>query len=335
MEHLASTKPIKPSVTIQVTTGDGQPLQLQCCRLPTTGDLQLGYLHGVQMVFEKVTPDLKSKTQVLIRGDTKETKKKTKQTNEVNKVRADTSSNDVTYVEPMGGVTRKRATPGGKVEVPMEERLANLTVDLKSRGKTAVSHNLTKLLMQALHSKDQKLIQTVLQHNKPMVALQTVSALPADYVLQLLQQLADMSSRKTSQCAAVCTWLSAVLRCHSALILASANSQTGVDKLTHLLAVFTHRRSHLCQLLNLKGRLDLTMSQRQGQDSQVDQQPILEYNDTSSDESEMEVERAQSDSEHSWDANESDGDGHDGLSGADDGQSDGDDDANSDDGGGD
>lgn len=49
----------------------------------------------------------------------------------------------------------------------------------------------------------------------------------------------------------------------------------------------------------------------------------------------MEVERTQSDSEHSWNANESDGDGHDGLSGADDGQSDGDDDANSDDSGGD
>lgn len=36
----------------------------------------------------------------------------------------------------------------------MEARLANLALDIKGRGKSAVSQNLTKLLMQGLHSKD-------------------------------------------------------------------------------------------------------------------------------------------------------------------------------------
>lgn len=63
------------------------------------------------------TPDTKSKTQVLIRGNAKEKSKgKEKEMNEVNKVKVDTD-NDVTYVEPMGGVSRKRPTPGGKVSV--------------------------------------------------------------------------------------------------------------------------------------------------------------------------------------------------------------------------
>ncbi|XP_021183408.3 WD repeat-containing protein 43 [Helicoverpa armigera] len=294
----SSTKPIKPSVTIQVSSGEAKPLPLQCCRLPPTGDLLLGYWNGPVLTFEKVIPDLKSKTQILIKGDTKESKKKNKQTNEVNKVRSGHDAAQVTYVEPLGGVARKRATPGDKIEVPMEARLANLSLDMRSR-KSAVSHNLTKLLMQGLHSKDKSIILTVLQKDDPQIALRTVSGLPADYVPQLLEQLADMAAKKTSQCASVCTWTSALVRSHSALLLASLGSRAS-EHLTQLLAIFTHRRSHLCQLLNLKGRLDLTISQRSAADTMQDeQQPVLDYNDSSSDE-EPEAEAFQSDSDASW-----------------------------------
>ncbi|KAH9634856.1 hypothetical protein HF086_016135 [Spodoptera exigua] len=106
----SSTKPIKPSVTIQVTSADARPLPLQCCRLPPTGELLLGYWNGPVMTFERVKPDLKTKTQILIRGE-KEPKKKGKQ--DAKKVRENDTS-QVTYVEPLGGVARKRATPGDK-----------------------------------------------------------------------------------------------------------------------------------------------------------------------------------------------------------------------------
>ncbi|XP_050555697.1 WD repeat-containing protein 43 [Spodoptera frugiperda] len=291
----SSTKPIKPSVTIQVTSADARPLPLQCCRLPPKGDLLLGYWNGPVMTFERVIPDLKTKTQILIRGE-KEAKKKGKQDGKQGR---ENETSQVTYVEPLGGVARKRATPGDKVEVPMEARLANLALDVKGRSKSAVSQNLTKLLMQGLHSKDKGIILTVLQKDDPAVALRTVSNLPADYVPQLLEQLADMATRKTSQCASVCTWLSAVVRCHSALLLATMGSRAS-DHLTQLLAIFTNRRSHLCQLLNLKGRLDLTISQRSASDiAQDEQEPVLNYNDSSSDE-EMEAEPYQSDSDASW-----------------------------------
>ncbi|KAI5633429.1 dip2/Utp12 family domain-containing protein [Phthorimaea operculella] len=300
-----STVAIQVTVTIQVSTADAAPLALQCCRLQ--GQLLVGYSQGTATVFETIIPDLKSKTQVLIRGDGKEGKKQkqTKKQNETNKVRGETSSNDVTYVEPMGGVTRKRATPGATVEVPMEERLANLTVDLKKRGAAAVSQNMTKLLMQGLHSKDENLIRSVVQQNKPQVAFHTVAALPAGCVPLLLQHLADMATRRTTHCASVCTWVGAVLRCHSALLLATLSNSSN-NHLAHLLAIFTHRRSHLCQLLNLKGRLELTMSQRQDKDDTVQRQAVLEYNDSSSEE-EMEVERVQSDDEQSWNDSDSEG----------------------------
>ncbi|CAB3247231.1 unnamed protein product [Arctia plantaginis] len=288
----SSTKPIKPSVTIQITSDDARPLPLQCCRLTAT-DLLIGYTDPPVLLFERVTPVLTSKTQIIIR----ETKKKQKQTDNVNKTRSD-ESKLVTYVEPMGGVVRKRATPGDKVEVPMEARLANLALDVKSRGKSAVSQNLTKLLMQGLHSKDKNIILTVLQNDDPAVAKRTVSNLPADYVPLLLEQLADMATRKTSQCSAVSTWLSAVVRNHSALLLATMGTRAS-DHLTHLLAMFTHRRSHLCQLLNLKGRLHLTISQRSTDTLQAEQDPVLAYKDTSSDE-EMEAEAYASESEASW-----------------------------------
>ncbi|XP_034837671.1 WD repeat-containing protein 43 [Maniola hyperantus] len=294
-----STKPIKPTLTIQVTTEDAQPLPLQCCRLPTSGDLLLGYTNGPALVFEKIVPDLKTKTQVLIRGIAKPKGPKS------NKKQTDlsTAEKDVTYVEPMGGVSRKRAMPGGKVEVSMEARLENLTVDISSRSRSAVSHNLTKLLIQGLHSHDRKLILLVLQKDDPAVASSTVSHLPPDYIPALIEQLVEMAHRRTSQCASVCTWLTAILRVHSALLLATVHSATN-DRLSQMLAIFTHRRSHLCQLLNLKGRLDLTMAQRNAASANVDQQPVLDYNDSSSDseaEAEPEVGVGQSSgSEHSW-----------------------------------
>jgi hypothetical protein len=60
------------------------------------------------------TPDLSSKTQVLIRGDAK--KKKGKQSNEVNKVRTEKDAG-VTYVEPVASLSRKRSSPGAQVSV--------------------------------------------------------------------------------------------------------------------------------------------------------------------------------------------------------------------------
>ncbi|KPJ02027.1 WD repeat-containing protein 43 [Papilio xuthus] len=306
-EHMlngASTKPIKPSVTVQVTTGDATPLPLQCCCLTNTGDLLLGYTNTTIWTFERLTPDLSTKTQVLIRGDTKD-KKKQKHTNEVNKVRADSKKDDVKYVEPMGGVTRKRTTPGGQVEVSMEARLANLALDVKSRGKSAVNQNLTKLLMQGLHSKDKNIILTVLQRDEAGVAWRTAAHLPADYVPLLLDQLADMATRRTSQCAAVCTWLGATLRAHAALLLA-----TTPPRLTQLLAILTHRRSHLCQLLNLKGRLELATTQRSAEEEDIDQEPVLRYDDSSSGE-EMEAQYQSDDSAPSWE----EGEGEDGEAG--------------------
>ncbi|XP_045540700.1 WD repeat-containing protein 43 [Papilio machaon] len=293
----ASTKPIKPSVTVQVTTADATPLPLQCCCLTNTGDILIGYTNATIWTFERLIPDLSTKTQVLIRGDTKD-KKTHKQTNAVNKLSSDSKRDEVTYVEPMGGVTRKRTTPGGQVEVSMEARLANLALDVKSRGKSAVNQNLTKLLMQGLHSKDKNIILTVLQKDEPGVSWRTVSHLPADYVPLLLDQLADMATRRTSQCSAVCTWLGATLRAHAALLLATAP-----PRLTQLLAILTHRRSHLCQLLNLKGRLELATSQRSFEEEDIDQEPVLQYDDSSSGE-EMETQYQSDDSAPSWEEGE-------------------------------
>ncbi|KAG6438678.1 hypothetical protein O3G_MSEX000142 [Manduca sexta] len=112
-----------------------------------------------------------------------------------------------------------------------------------------------------------------------------------------------MAGKKTSQCASVCTWCGALVRRHAALLLAALGAAPD-HHLAQLLAIFTHRRSHLCQLLNLKGRVELTVSQRNAAHAPQDQQDaVLDYKDTSSDE-EMEVEQYQSDSAHSW--NESD-----------------------------
>ncbi|XP_052747947.1 WD repeat-containing protein 43 [Galleria mellonella] len=299
----SSVKPIKPSVTIQVTSSGATPFPLQCCHLRSQ-DVLVGYTSGPVTLFENVTPDLKSKTQILIRAEqseqTSKVDKRKNETNEVNKVRTG-DTKDVTYVEPMGGVSRKRPVPGGKIEIPMEARLENLALDPKSRSKSAVSQNLTKLLMQGLHSKDKNLILTVLLKDDPAVASQTVAHLPPEYVPLLLEQLTIMANKKTTQCAAACTWAAAALRAHAALLLAARRAPAHAH-LAQLLAYLTHRRSHLCQLLNLKGRLELAMAQRSAKNDHIEgQEAILDYNDDSSSGEEMEVEKYHSESEHTWD----------------------------------
>ncbi|CAK1549357.1 unnamed protein product [Leptosia nina] len=294
----STTKPIKPSVTIQVSTADANPLPLTCCQLPNNGEILLGYRNGPVLTFEKVAPDLSTKTQVLIRGDGDKKQKPAKSNDTTKEV--SNRNTDVTYVEPMGGVSRKRPTAGSTpTEVTMEARLKNLELDQNSRSKTPVSQNLTKLLIQGLHSNDKGIILTVLQKDDPAVATKTVATLPVDYVPLLLDRLVDMATRKTSQCSAACTWLTALLKSHAALLLASVTSRTA-NQVTQLLAIFTHRRSHLCQLLNLKGRVDLTISQRSRAEDETNQEAILDYNDSSSDEA-MEIENGDSSNEEQWD----------------------------------
>lgn len=298
----ASTKPIKPNLTVHITTGEATPLPLQCSRL-LPSSLQVGYMQGPTLIFEKITPDLSSKTQVLIRGETKKTKIKGSTPNEINKV-ATTSTKDAQYLEPMGGVTRKRLTPGGKVEVPMERRLANLALDTAARDRTAVNQNLTRLLMQGLQSKDTNILEMVLHDSGRAAAARTAAQLPAEFVPPLLDHLAALATKHTATCATVCVWVSGVLRAHAALLLATMPAHSA-ERLASLLAAFTNRRAHLCQLLNVSGRLQLTLAQRAEKQTAPAEEPVIDYNDTSDEE--MEVER-QSASDASWDEQDFDDD---------------------------
>ncbi|XP_063630516.1 WD repeat-containing protein 43 isoform X1 [Cydia splendana] len=299
----ASAKPIKPNLTVHITTGEATPLPLACCRLLSQSNLQVGYTQGPTLIFEKITSDLSSKTQVLIRGDTKPKKIKGSTPNEINKVAA-TSSKDAQYLEPMGGVTRKRVAPGAKVEVPMERRLANLTLDTAARDKTAVNQNLTRLLIQGLQSNDSNILEMVVHESSRAAAARTAAQLPAEVVPPLLDHLAALATKRTATCATVCVWVSAILRSHAALLLATMNSQNA-ERLGSLLATFTNRRAHLCQLLNVSGRLQLTLAQRAEKQTAPAEEPVIDYNDTSDEE--MEVER-QSASDASFDEQEFDDD---------------------------
>ncbi|XP_063543255.1 WD repeat-containing protein 43 [Cydia strobilella] len=299
----ASTKPIKPNLTVHITTGEATPLPLACCRLLSHSNLQVGYMQGPTLIFEKITPDLSSKTQVLIRGDAKPKKIKGSTPNEINKLAA-TSSKDAQYLEPMGGVTRKRVAPGAKVEVPMERRLANLTLDTAARDKTAVNQNLTRLLIQGLQSNDTDILEMVVHSSSRAAAARTTAQLPAECVPPLLDLLATLATKRTATCATVCVWVSAILRSHAALLLATMNTHNA-ERLATLLATFTNRRAHLCQLLNVSGRLQLTLAQRAEKQTAPAEEPFIDYNDTSDEE--MEVER-QSASDASFDEQDFDDD---------------------------
>ncbi|XP_048000163.1 LOW QUALITY PROTEIN: WD repeat-containing protein 43 [Leguminivora glycinivorella] len=296
----ASAKPIKPNLTVHITTGEATPLPLQCCRL--SPNLQVGYTHGPTLLFEKITPDLSSKTQVLIRGETKKKKVKGGTPNEINKVARPVTKIQSTW--SLWEVLLGNESPGAKVEVPMERRLANLTLETAAKDKTAVNQNLTRLLIQGLQSRDTNILEMVLHDSSRAAAARTTAQLPAEFIPPLLDYLATLATKRTATCATVCVWISAILRSHAALLLATMNAHNA-ERLGSLLATFTNRRAHLCQLLNVSGRIQLTLAQRAEKQTAPAEEPVIDYNDTSDEE--MEVDR-QSGSGASWDEQDFDDD---------------------------
>lgn len=81
-------------------------------------------------------------------------------------------------------------------ELPMEERLTNLTINTPSSGTVPNSNNLSNLLSQGLHSKDTKILHSVLSRWDETVISVTVRSLPVQLIIPLLKEIRGMLGGK-------------------------------------------------------------------------------------------------------------------------------------------
>ncbi|EFX89777.1 hypothetical protein DAPPUDRAFT_303119 [Daphnia pulex] len=230
------------------------------------------------------------------------------------------------YMVPMaasaevGGVVagRKRRTQNSesssgpvsaKDSLPMEQRLSALnltkTVDAVAPPQ---ADNMAQLLLQGLHSRDPKILQSVLDRGDVHIIGNTIRRIPVQAVLPLILELTRMMQFRGHPNYSYAKWLRSLLE-HHAGYLTSCPDLASV--MTPLLALMTARTSLFPKLSQLRGRLHLMLGELEHrsdkQDSTTTELPataLLVYREESSDEASEEGDwplQSGSESEDQWD----------------------------------
>lgn len=120
-------------------------------------------------------------------------------TEELTKSKQPLVDKNVEYQTPYTSSTlkqSKRKTGDISAEVPMEQRLENLTLNQLDSG-VPKQDNLAQLLVQGLHSKDNTILQSVLCKRDENVVKNTIKRLPMQVIIPLLAELTALIQGKT------------------------------------------------------------------------------------------------------------------------------------------
>ena len=123
---------------------------------------------------------------------------------------------------------------------------------------TPKANSLQKMLVQALHSNDNQLLEQCLAVKDPIIIQNTVKKLPTAYVLPLLNQIVQKFQMRPNRSMVLTSWIKTVLTLHTAYLMSVPNL---VKNLTGLYQTIDSRLTVFERLLRLSGRLDLLMSQ--------------------------------------------------------------------------
>ncbi|KAK2150432.1 hypothetical protein LSH36_405g01017 [Paralvinella palmiformis] len=195
-------------------------------------------------------------------------------------------------------------------DLTMEERLNAISIEKPSGAEGGTKHQpkadtLATLLSQGLQSNDAKIINHVLQNRDDVVIENTVKKLAISDVIPLLTELSRRMGGHAQSGLATSKWVKAVLTCHTAHLQTFPKL---VDSLSTLYAIIESRVSSFTKISKLFGRLQLVTAQIEAQsrdemENFSEQQPILLYEDESSDD-ELAIEDVipdHSESEDDWD----------------------------------
>lgn len=210
-------------------------------------------------------------------------------------------------VEPTSKVKRKHGDPDGIAALPMEERLNALAIDKTKTGDATQppkADNVAHLLLQGLHSKDQRILQSVIDHGDKDTIDNTVRRLPTPAIVPLLKHLQLVIRGKGHKNFLYVRWVRSILYHHMSLLSTLPNR---VELLQPFYAVSASRMSTLHQLTRLHARLDLllmhvTRRHQEIKEAAVEPEALLVYKEDPSDEEDiMEATLGISESEDNWD----------------------------------
>lgn len=192
-----------------------------------------------------------------------------------------------TPMTPVEARKRKHSIGSEKVDqLPMLERLRLLSKDGSQSVTTPPkTDSLLQLLLQGLHNKDRKILDSVLDRTDENLIETTVRKLPIEGVIPLIQELQHYIRGRGMTQFTHGKWLNSVLQHHSAYLMSNPDC---ADILCPVLSMLEARTKHFDRILRLKGKLD-TMTRQISSAGQTDLSPeeekeaLLVHRDSDSD----------------------------------------------------
>jgi len=264
-------KPIKPKSTIQVasdkdtSTQKVTPIPILAGKVAASPDAPalLYMLHGshAKPAFETLHVDKLDKLTVLVRNVGVDPTKR--QMGAKIMIPDTTSVNVVTRTSLIpssnSGTKRKSSSDVGKVDdLPMLERLRLLSRETEHITTPPRTDSLLQLLLQGLHNRDRKILDSVLDRADIELIDKTVCKLPVEGVIPLINELQHYIKGRGMVNQSHAKWLRSVLQHHSSYLMASAHCD---ELLGPIVAMLQARTKHFAPLINLKGKLDVMTRQ--------------------------------------------------------------------------
>ncbi|XP_065916715.1 WD repeat-containing protein 43-like [Dysidea avara] len=269
-ESTKSDKPLLPSHHITMATEDSvpNPIPIWAVQLVSSENLICCYGYHVKPIIEKITIPAGQKEVCLFRKVTMDTGKKT------GKPRKSLQSNQDTVTQ-LG--------PSNMVEtLPLMSRDPKLqshdpsqqggSVSSKRQREIPTAQSLSNMLIQAIHSDDKKLMNTVLMTAKESSISETVQRLPTSSIVPFLQQLQVLVDTQPQLLERLLPWIHAVMVTHMSYLSTVPDVIGSLSVLRHLLDLRVNLFDKLCKL---HGKLDLILTQAGSQD--VTHQDIEPY----------------------------------------------------------
>ncbi|XP_066527661.1 WD repeat-containing protein 43 [Hoplias malabaricus] len=306
-------KPLSPACSVQMSSAGGKveedtPVPVPLLAASLCADKQnliLAYGNHLQPVIEKMPINTSERHTCLIRDlhtslslsvDTAVSKIKTPIVNDQkSKVLIPGLPGHQAPIKATPSQSEKRKQGSSSTEMSIEERLEQIELNVsgsKGWNKNAASSLQTDsfavLLVQGLESKDQMILNKILQTKKEPLIKKTVARLPPSAVLPLVEELSRRLQGHPYGAILVVQWLKAVLTQHTSYLSTLPDLVSQLGMLYHMIE---SRVKLYHQLTRLHGKLYLLMTQVATSSNvpkagELDHKAKLVYEEESSDEDE-------------------------------------------------
>ncbi|XP_054707901.1 WD repeat-containing protein 43-like [Uloborus diversus] len=192
-------------------------------------------------------------------------------------------------------ISRKRKKEDKNIsDLPMEERLKALALSkipesIEETESTVTFDSMVHLLLQGLQSKDNNMLNSVLQSSDEQIIHNTVQRLPLQSIFLLLKELHERLNKQEPRNHACLKWIKGLLAVHLPYLLSCKDIDEYLGPISQLIEA---RLQNFPKMSQLHGCLNILLSQASENSMKEDttSQPLNVYVSESSEESESEEE---------------------------------------------